>query len=244
MSLLRGTRRALLGISESYGDRILKTSGLIAYWPLNELSGTIAHCLVNVAQNGTYTGVTLANTPGPGDVGSAPLFDGANDYVNIYSAALAAAFNGAEGTVAIWAKVFDAGTWTDSTTRKALLLRADNNNRIFMHKTDANNDFRHEYRAGGTICGQNTLSMTSTDWVHYALTWSASADEMKSYIAGVQSGATATGLGTWAGTLSDVRSLIGANSNTPDAVWYGWLAHCAVWNTPLSSDQIADLATV
>ena len=59
MSLL-STRRALLGGSGGYNEKVLRT-GPIAYWPQDETSGTVARCLVNPAQNGTYTGVTLAN---------------------------------------------------------------------------------------------------------------------------------------------------------------------------------------
>ena len=53
----------------------------IAYWPQWESAGSAARCLVNTAQNGAYTGVTLGQ-PGAVDGDLCPYYDGANDYTN------------------------------------------------------------------------------------------------------------------------------------------------------------------
>ena len=90
----------------------------IAYWMMDEKQGAVSYDMVTArntgARNGAYTGVTLGQ-PGIGDGNTSPLFDGANDFTNIYSASFNAAFNGAEGTLGIWMRVFNVAVWTDGT---------------------------------------------------------------------------------------------------------------------------------
>src|SRR5512133_1593966 len=93
----------LMGGSTPYWQRIMTVFGssVVAACPMNEASETAALDKSGHSYNGVYTGVDLANTPGPYGTGSAPLF-GAGDVVNAYSAGLAGAFNGAEGTLITW----------------------------------------------------------------------------------------------------------------------------------------------
>jgi hypothetical protein len=223
-----------------YSAKVLSYSP-IAYWPLNETSGTTAICQVNAAQNGTYTGVTLGQ-PGIGDGNTAPFFDGANDYVNVQTAALAAAFNGAEGSISWWFKVYDAGVWTDGTFRYHVYGAADASNNVFYRRHTTNNWLTMWYRAGGTISQQAIVPEQPTTWTHIALTWSATDDAFKSYFAGVQAGPTISGLGIWAGPLAD--TVIGAGDLVPTSVWHGYLAHVAIYTSALSLATIQDLATV
>ena len=80
----------------------------IAYWKLDETSGTTAinYGTLGTAANGTYSGATLGQVAAPGG-GLAPLFDGANDLLNIYSVALQGAFNGATGSALIFGMVYN-----------------------------------------------------------------------------------------------------------------------------------------
>lgn len=66
----------------SYQSVILADSP-VAYWPLNETSGTTAYDLSGNGNNGTYNGgIVLADYPAPlGAGGSAPKFDGSTAYV-------------------------------------------------------------------------------------------------------------------------------------------------------------------
>jgi len=95
----------------AYWERVMATDP-IAYWPLWETSGTVARCLINPAQNGAYNSNVSGWPPGPGigDGNTAPFFDGTNDYVNPFSVTFRGRFNGAEGTVMIWAKVANVGS--------------------------------------------------------------------------------------------------------------------------------------
>jgi hypothetical protein len=224
----------------------VKALSPIAYWPLAEASGTTVLDESGNGRNGVYkaAGEPLLGQPGIGDGRTAPLFDGTNDFANVFSASLAAAFSGAEGTVACWCQVANAGVWTDATTRRALYLQADTNNRVILNKTITNNQVTGFHIAGGTskqVLFNTTGPLT---WFHLAMTWSKSADQMKFFVNGTQQGATQTGLGTFVGSLAATTTTIGAADTVGTAPWAGSLAHAAVWATPLSPTQIASLAVV
>jgi hypothetical protein len=187
--------------------------------------------------------VTLGQT-GIGDDNTCPLFDGTNDFNNIYTATFIAAFSGAAGTVAGWAKVSAAGVWTDGSTNLIVSLRVDVNNRVLIFKDAGNNVLTYYYRAGGTAESIGKSSISETGWMHLALTWDKTADQVKAYYNGVQEGATQTGLGTWVGALGATTTVIGAQSTGPANTWSGNLAHWGVWTSALNADSILDLATV
>lgn len=231
------------GLSSSYSGKVLSYSP-IAYWPLNEATGTNANCLVNSAQDGTYTGVTLGQT-GIGDGNTCPLFDGTNDYVDIYSAALNTAFSGTAGTMVIWAKVFNAAVWADTNSRMAVSLSdIGNENRVKLRKSTTNNRLDAIYNQGGA--GDVTVSRDpgpSTSWLHMAMTWNVAATALTFYVTGLAS-ATDTIAAGWVQLFDSDKCAIGSHDTTPSQCWYGWLAHCAIWDSVLTPAQIADIATV
>ena len=236
-------RRRILG--GTYNKRVLKTWP-IAYWPLNEGGGTNAACLVNPAQNGTAVGVTWAND-NTGPFGTpAPYFDGANDYVNIYSAAFDAAFSGATGSALIWCKVANVGVWTDTASRKALILYSDADNNYWLEKNSVNNRARWGGAAGAGAALILKNAVSTTGWVCLAVTWSdgANADQFKAFWNGTQEGATSAALNNWGGVgLDNGTTNIGCLSNAvPSQPWHGWLAHAAVWDRALTQAEITALA--
>jgi len=223
--------------------RILRTApnNLIGYWPMSERSGSIAIDASPKGNNGAYTGVTLGQ-PGIGDGRTCPLFDGANDYNNIYSAGLRDDFNGAEGTVLVWLKVNGVAVWGDGATRLMLKLYADGSNRILLYKRSDNNQIEYFRNSGGILDRVTQTGVTTTDWFATAMTWSTAADELIAYFNGAQEGAIQTGLGTWAGTLG--AALVGAQDTVPTNVFDGYEAYAAVWTTPLSPAQIAAVSVL
>lgn len=235
-------------LGQTYTQKVQGTAAanLLAYWPLAEASGTVTTDESGNGRNGAYkaAGEPLLAQTGIGDGRTSALFDGTNDYANIFTASLAAAFNGAEGTVACWVKVNSAGVWSDATDRRSVHLRVDANNRLYMNKTATLNQVACTYVAGGTSKGVNFTTAGPLTWFHLALTWSKSADQLKFYVSGAQQGATQTGLGVWAGTLAAGVCAIGAADLVGSAEWSGNVAHVAVWSTPLSAAQVLALATV
>ncbi len=75
----------------SYIAKVLSTraANLIRYWPLNDLSGAQATELIASDPN-TASGIAWER-PGFGDCDSAAGFDGSNDYIDVFTAALASA---------------------------------------------------------------------------------------------------------------------------------------------------------
>ena len=239
------TGRSLMPGRARYFKKVLSVepASFIGYWPLWEGSGTKAEDISGKARHGTHVGVTLGQ-PGIGDGRTSSLYDGSLDYTNIYSPALAAAFNGAEGTLLIWAKVANAGVWTDGTLRVLVDLQGGTD-RIYIDRTATNNQLEFKYDAGATetIITDTSLAAT-TGWFCLALSWSKSGDAVKAYISGAQVGTTQTGLGTWTQVLNTSFCIIGAYNVAPNYVWSGTLAHDALWSKALTATQIAYLSRV
>jgi hypothetical protein len=227
-----------------YNPKVLavRPANLIAYWPLNELAGAVAGNMEGTAdRDGAYTGVTLGEF-GIGDGGRAPYFDGANDYVNIYTASLDGAFNGAEGTLMAWLKVSAEAVWTDGSFREAIELRVDNNNRVVVQKKNTN-VLAWTYVAGG-VAREKTKAVTPLGWFCMGFTWSAAANQAIPYYDGVSEGAIAGAVGVWAGALAATTTVIGAYSTIPVSPWKGLIAHVALWTAPLAAAEMALLAGV
>jgi hypothetical protein len=222
-----------------YYKKIIRMFGssLIAYWPLWESNGSVATDISGNARPGAYTGVDFGY-PGIGDGKRSPYFDGANDYALIYSASLASAFNGAEGSILMWLKMFDATIWTDGLNHEFIRLYADDNNRFEARKHASAAILRIDYTAGGTLLTCNTPAQTSVAWFPVAITWSKAADEYKCFLNGSQFDTTKNGLGTWAGSLTNI-SKIGAQSDTPTSVWNGWISHTLLLNRAATPAEIS-----
>lgn len=225
----------------AYTNKI-NAMGPIGYWPMAESSGAVALDASGNGRNGAYTGVTLGQ-PGIGDGRTAAGFDGATSFANIYSASLAAAFNGPEGSILIWAKVANVGVWSDGVVRRFITLQVDANNRVYIEKVAGANTFGLNYVAGGTAKSRNRTTST-TALFHAGLTWNKTADQVIAYFNGVQEGAVLTGLGVWAGALAATNCNIGANATTPTSVWSGIEAHAAIFARALSAAEVLGAATL
>ncbi|KKN49198.1 hypothetical protein LCGC14_0645390 [marine sediment metagenome] len=218
----------------SYSDKVNNYSP-IAYWPLWEAGGGIAEDISGNDFDGVYINVTLGQL-GIGDGRTCPLFDGSNGNVDMDIPGLRAAFDGQEGTWIVWAKVYDSGVWTDGLDRYFLRFRDDASNLLQIRKKTTNNSTRSEYKAAGVTEINDKSSLTTTDWMCWGMTWSKTADEVKLYLDGSQVIPTRTILGTFVGPI--VIATLGL------AQWYGYLAHCVVWDTPLAPTTMAALAVV
>lgn len=230
-------------IAATYIERVLATNP-IAYWPLTETSGTTAVCQVNALQNGTYQrDVSLMGTAaGPVAGQTAPVFDAANDWIDIYTATLAAAFSGAAGTLMAWFKVSGAGVWTDGTLRYAVDALVDANNRLYIIKSNINNSMIGLYEANNII-ETAAVATTSTAWQCMVMTWSKAAEQVIYYLDGSDF-ETDINLGVWAGALSASFTAIGAQrGDIGNSLWSGQLAHVALWSTALAPATILELAT-
>jgi len=211
---------------------------------MSEDSGTVAVDYSGRGLNGAYTGVTFGQT-GIGDGLACPLFDGAGDFNNVYSAAMNTAFNGQLFSFLLWASVASAVVWGDGTADSFIRFEVDASNITYIRKNTVSNGLRFHYLAGGTTVAVLDTSLNgSLDFFHAAMTVSLAADEMKAYLNGSQIGTTQTGLGIWSGNLDTNRACIGATSITPVEVTNGRLAHVAIVNRVATSAEIGSLAMI
>lgn len=233
----------------SYIEKVLALSP-IAYWPLNETSGAVAdNAEETAARDGAYTGVTLNDAAGP-DYQPVPLFDGANDFCNIYGTNpnnLDDVFDFDEGSVSIWAKVYNAGVWTDGIRRSIFRVFDSAANFIYFYKNTVSNQIRWQFVTGGAADIGSSATVSSTDWVHIGVTWSITSGEYNQYINGVatvDSPIAFSTPNTATHPFSSNAVITGSYTTTPANVYYGWLAHPAVFDSALSAADILALATI
>jgi len=233
-------QQLLRPVNTAYNAKLLGYAP-IAYWPLWEASGSQAMDISGNGHHGEHVGVTLGQQQGDF---TCPLYDGTLDYTDIYTTSFRDAFNGAEGTILIWGKLFDVGVWTDAAERVLIRLAVNAQNRIQIRKTTTANRLHLLYEAGDSARYQAIDGLTTLDWFSVGITWSKTAGatgESKYFLNGVQQGGTDVNLGVWAGVLGAGGTVIGAELTTPQGPWYGWLAHGAVWDRALSVLAMADV---
>lgn len=208
----------------------------IAQFPLNETSGTSAFDQQSNQFIGTHGGVTLDAATGPDGVLTAPSFDGVNDYTDIYTAALAAAFNGAEGAISLWAKKADWGS-----AGYILQIAVDASNYVRVWK--AASSIYLSYAAGGVAESLTKLTSEFTDgaWHNLTISWSAALDTATGYSDGVQFATSGT-LGTWAGALDSTLCAAGASNSSGGGATAANISAVAIYDHPLSYLAVARLA--
>lgn len=235
-------RAAVLGVADpaaEYAAAVLATSPL-AYWKLNEGTGTTLTDSSGNGYGGTYSGVAWTGTS-PFDE-AAPSWDGANDYGNVYSAGFGTAFNMDEGCIILWLKTNSAAVWTDGTLRRVCMFQRDATNNILIRKDTANNSLTF-LRNGNSTTQSVQTTQSPAVWTSVALSWSVLNNQLKAYVNGVQVGTTQTGLIASAGSgLSSTQAVLGATTNSGLQAWHGNLAQVAIYNTPIDDARIALMA--
>ena len=215
-----------------YADKVLSYAP-IAYWKLDEASGSVAADSSGNGFDGTAYGVTWGES-GIGDGETAALFDGINDYVNVFSAGLAAVFSFSAGTWSLWVK---KTSW-DAAVRVFLAAAASTPNRVYM-SSNIYDETVGAYVGQGTAVSSKT-SGGSTAWVHVALTWDASAGALVLFVDGE---AQTPGSITVAAVGTLTAFSLGKNYDTHYYCACA-LAHVAVFDSVLSDAVIVDLAAV
>lgn len=228
-----------------YARKVLATKP-IAYWPLNEQSGAVARCLVNPAQNGTYVGVDLGQ-PGIGDGWTAPYFDGANDYCNVYSIRLRDTFPYAIGSLMVWFRMAE-GAWADATDRQVLSFREGGANGVYVWKSPNVGRLILRFRSTTGILSSIINGNTSTDWMNAIMTWSlntpAAGGAAQHYLDGIALNPPPDASIERFGLVDSIYTCIGALYTAPSQVMHGHVAHCAVWSKVLSAAEVAYLSRV
>jgi hypothetical protein len=213
----------------------------IGYWPSNETSGTVAKDWGGLSQNGSFSGVSLADAAAPAVIGgSVPLYDG-SAFMNFYSTSLSALFDGDAGTFMALAKVSNAGVWSDNTARYIAHIDYGSDNDVLLFK-GADNVLYVRRRAGGANKTVSKAGFSGTDFFQVGITWDKVADEVIMYFNGAQEGAKQTSIASWTGVnMLSTQNIVGANTQTPSDGWLGWIAHILILNKAATATEVAKL---
>jgi hypothetical protein len=224
--------------------RKITSMGPIAYFPQAESGGAVCMDASGNARNGAYkaAGEPLLGQVGIGDKRASALYDGTNDFANIYTAGMAGAFNGAEGTILIWS----AGQASAGTAQRQISIQVDGNNLVRIRWNATNGAVTFDYSAGGTAkqVVSSAAMAAGSALLAFGLTWTKSGDQMKAYKSGAQVGSTQTGLGTWAGALGATLCCIGATDTASGSPFTGYQAHAAIFSRALTPAEVLSAATL
>lgn len=223
--------------------RSLFGSSLIGYWPLDDPAGTFVRDQSGNGLNAVTGGTTrpTLGAAGIGDGRTAASFPATSAYVNLYSAALASKFSGAEGTLIVWAKVSAAGVWSDAAYRVIADLYMNSNNYVtFARSNTYNNMILIEHKAGGTSRNHYAAFNAPTTWVMIGVTWSVSGAKVVPYVNGAKALDVAAP-GTWSGTLSSAGCVLGALTTAAGSLWSGSIAHAILLNRAATEAEMLSL---
>lgn len=238
-----GGAEATLPTEAEYIATVLATSP-IAYWPLNETSGSTAdNAQGTAARDGSYTSVNLAQDELASGY-SAVRLSGSGSYVNLYSTSLRDAFNPLLGTLMFHA-IIHPDQWNDTSARRFVMLKVDGSNDFTIFKDTTANRLTLRHRAGGTAVSVNVdtsaagnVDLTYSQLVQFAITWNKANNRFRAYINGTQVGSDVSGLGTWAGSLAEAWVGIDSSLAFPSKGHFG---HVAIWTSELTQAQIESL---
>lgn len=227
-------KKILLFSKQPYAKLVRSMFGtsLLAYYPLDETSGTVVYDRSGNARNGAYVAApTLSNLQAPSGK-LAPLFNGSTQYINLTTSGLQTAMNLQEFSVSFWLKTDSAARWDSASNvgMFAALVNGSNSLNIF-HQGVAAKSLRSTYVAGGVTAGGNNGLYYPSSWVHITISASKIANEFSLYYNGALVG-TYTPVGTWAGVPSSLY--FGAITG---ATMSGWLADLVVTSRPITQAE-------
>ncbi len=224
-------------------DALLVPTGMIAYYPMDTLSGTSVVDATGRGHDGTCNPCPTITT---GQIGGAYAFDG-SDVVSIPVPTQANELNTTSAfTVAFWASftTLPANTGNEATEYACPINKpfgaTDSDSwqlcyagtmAQWLYGTQGTSSFNGIYTSGGP-------PIVTATWYHFALTWDGSTKAL--WIDGTSSGSSG-----FSGIEFDTNSLMfGADTldTAPSATFTGKLDDVRIYNRALSSTEIALLA--
>lgn len=209
-----------------YTDTILNTAGLVAYWKLDETSGTTA-----VAQfggiNGTRSGVIYGGSPIVSDGNQNSVgFDGINDYVsfgNTFNFPNKAAY-----TIETWVWPVTAGGSSGFPTFLSNTQYATNTGGYEMYLDKANMRWVYSRRGANVTnyCYGPTGGVQNTTWCHIVARYDPGINQMRLIVNGELAGTASSSLNQ--GTTSQAFRL-GSYAGGTD-FFQGHLDEVAIYN--------------
>lgn len=232
----------------SFDNRLIgyirSLSGLLALFPFQEASGTIAKVYSNVTpvpSNGAYSNQVLLAQSATPVLGRAIFGNASGARVALYSANLAAAFTYTEASLFLFAKVQNASVWTNGIDVALCQLRSDGANFVNFAKAAANNRFQYSINMGG-INKTTFITFSSTDFFMPCITWSKTNDRIRRYMNGALQGAPITGIGTFASPLASNNTVALAADLAAVPRFLGYECYLGVFNRELTATEVLQIA--
>lgn len=207
---------------------------LVSYWPFNGSASALR------GTSGTLVGAVATTTDRNGAAGGALGFNGAlAQYVSVAGGGGLNAAN--QGTISLWVKWSGTQDADCCGTFGAVLARQSNgqfSDNILALNTANPASARIVWKQSGASAALITgTSLVGTNWHHVAITFSTAGSTL--YFDGVPEG---SGVGPALNNSAAIALSIGAWSGDGGGYSTSSLDDVAIWDKPLTADQIAELA--
>jgi hypothetical protein len=207
------------------------TDGLVAYYPFNgnanDESGN--------GNNGTVNGATLISDRF-GNANNAYSFDGIDDFIDISNTSGLISSQGL--SLSIWTKNYNPNS---SSNQQFLFLIGNNPNVRILMRDESN-------QVSGSIlncnCSDDLYSshtLNPNQWTHIVLTYNLEIGLQKLYINGVNVDSKTESMTTYYTTNNRAKRIGSYGFN--NHYFNGNLDDAAIWNRPLTEQEIANLYT-
>lgn len=209
-----------LGLGGSYRESVLATSGLVSYWPMDELRGVSAE-----DHQGTHDGAYV-NTPTLGFVGPCPEGGSCPRFDATESMDVADHADHRPSNISVEAWVYLGATGVD----RPVVVKANSTltNGYGLFYSNASNAIVFFVNSGATAVG---ASITTGTWTHYLATFDGT--NLRIYKNGVLVGGPTSASAITHSTTALRVGTHAAFANT----WAGLIAHVAIYNVVLSADD-------
>ena len=184
-------------------------------------------------KNGDIIGATVGEDNGDG--GLAYFFDGINDHVDVHSAELATDFPYSVGEIGAFASGI-----MDTNYRALFKLSTDASNLILIDENNAAGEMRFVHIGGGVSKIITPTGIPSNERRMMSMSY-ADGGTLRAYLDGLEVGTAATGLGTFASSLT--VALIGAQLG-PSFPWSGTIDNLFIFNRAMTDTERWGLARV
>jgi len=208
----------------SHGEKVLNTTGLVAWWKFENLNGT-NYTYDSVGNNhGKVYGATFV---GSGRIGHGFEFDGVDDYITADS--VTADLENKNMTALFWMKSSEvSGTsffisFHDNSGSNKLLIGHNLNNKLSIHN-------------GASWAGTSSVPVIDNTWHFIAVVFDTSADNIDVYIDGNYDFSTSCSNDF----VSTDRFTIGMewDASTPSDFYEGLIDEILIFNRLLSAEEI------
>ena len=220
----------LMGAAKRLYKQVVLADKPVAFWPLDETSGTVANDLSGNGYNGTYTGGFTLGLPGIPAGGTGAKFDGTTGYVVAPLVTTAVA----SFTLEAWVN-FDGAT----ALHGPFVENGDQGNGYSMGcgsgtYDTAGNDFLSLYEVKSWNLPSTTTPIPTSGWHHCVIVVGANATTTY-YLDGAEIGTNANNV-----VLAPAGNTYLATDYLNDADRYfgGILSNCAIYNKVLTAARI------